>query len=243
MGTGKRFAAAFLGCIAFLACGAAIAAIPNGDLEDANELNYWLKVAIVDPSDSNYAVVNETTDPPSNDRLHLLAKNSYTWWGEANGWLRDQIIDSSAEAINPYDPMDPNYRLYAPAGTTTVQFEAKIEIDTAESRAQPLANLWVKIRYNDGNAVAETYFYSTTDWNVYTIDLPGVNLSESVSLLVHAGSRVDLDYVADGGTVGEKFYPVAEGWFDNFQFIPEPCSLALLVVGSAVFVLGRRKLQ
>lgn len=199
--------------------GLAAANVPNGDLEDPVELRYWRAMELALPG---YAAVDEVADPPAGDRLHLMARNTCTWTA-SEGWSLDQL-SSSAMAANPYVPTDPNYEMLPPVGTAYLRFDAKIDVRTIESGVSSASYLDVGVYYNGGLRMANRTLYGESGWGVHMIELVEIDVSSPVSLLITASSGVDFDNFPGGQYDGYIFEVIAEGWFDNFRFIPVPIS-------------------
>lgn len=219
------------------------AGILNGDFESAVDLEHWSEVELAAP-DPSYAAVEEV-EAAGDDRLRLMAQNTYTWEEVTDPedpnypgvWVLDQFLGSIAQAINPAD-----YHLYALVGTTELQFDAKIAIQAPSGGTQD--RVWVEVSYNyDGsvfNAVEGLAFSSTEDWSGYVLELPGMDVSKKINLNVYARSGDGLSG-AVGEYDGQTVDLIAEAWFDNFQFIPEPTSAAVLCLGLVLIALRRRR--
>lgn len=195
----------------------AAASIPNGDMEDPAELNYWAPYELALPG---YAAVNETPDPPGDDVLHVMARNTCTW-SASGGWSLDQL-SSSAMAMNPDDVTYPDLEVFAPVGTTGLRFDARSEIQTLEDTNIPASHLDVTVHYNEELTTVSETFYLSSGWNGRTIDLSDIDTSWPITLVVTASSGVNFDNFPEGPYDGYVYEVVAEGWFDDFAFIPEP---------------------
>jgi len=205
--------------------------ILNGDFESAVDLAHWTKVALAAP-DPSYAVVDEVTDL-GNDELYLMAHNTYTWSGTS--WVLNEFIGSIAQASNPAD-----YNLYAPTGTTKLSFDAKVDILSVPGDAAP--RLRVEVQYNFSGGVfgaTANLALGDADWANHSINLPGLDLAKKMNLNVYARSGDGIAAPA-GQYVGQTTNLIAEGWFDNFRFVPDPVSAAMLVLGGAAIVMRRR---
>jgi len=205
--------------------------ILNGDFTAAVDLDHWAKAELAAP-DPGYASVQEVTNS-GNDQLYLMAHNTYTW--AAGSWLLNEYIGSVAQAMNPAD-----YDLYAPAGTTALAFDAKVAVQAPAGDVA--TRLWVEVQYNyDGSVfdADEDIALAVADWAGYSIDLPGLDPAKQMSLNVYARSGDGLAGVT-GQSDGQVVDLIAEGWFDNFQLVPEPASITLLTLG-ALAIGTRRK--
>lgn len=215
--------------------GASIASatgIQNGDFENATDLEHWTAVPLAAP-DANNALVEEI-DSAGDDQLHLMARNTYTWGGGV--WAMDQFLGSIAQSTNPAD-----YDLYAPAGTTALQFDAKIDIQILSGDSA--TRVWAKVDYNFGETIFDATealtFSASSDWATYVLDLPGLDVSKLIDLNIYARSGDGLVGPV-GESEGQTVDLVAEAWFDNFQFIPEPISAVMLAIGGVGLVLRKR---
>ncbi len=244
MGTkGLRLSASAV-LIAYFPLIAVATNIPNGDFQNPNDLDYWIGGEL---GEAGFAVVEEVDAAGADDDLHILARNTYTWDGAQ--WVIDQRIDtgggsyipynSLAQAGHPYVSGDPNFELLAPAGTTDLAFDVKTVLVTAETAIPPDAYLSVQVLYNGGAASATWDSSATSNWFAETIALPGIDTGLEISLLVTASSLAEPDNFPAGTTVGETAEVNAEGWFDNFGFIPEPTWLVFLGVCFAGLLLRR----
>jgi hypothetical protein len=212
------------------AWGEAGAYILNGDFEDPSDLAHWVAVPI---GDLGMVTVEEITG--ASDQLHLAASNSYTWSG-AEWLLTDGETGSIAMASNPLD-----YDLYAPSGTTALSFDAKVAI--ASIAGDDAERILVEVSYNfDGGMFGstESLWLAEGDWAQQSMSLPGLDTSKKMNITVYARSGDGLTGEA-GIEQGQTADLIAEGWFDNFAFVPEPASMLLLAVGGCAMVLRRRR--
>jgi len=243
MKTKIRSSTLFLLVCAVLACDAGAAVnIPNGDFEHAGDLMFWLPAELAAPplggNSPGTATAEEAAAPGGGDRLHLAAGNSFTWVAENDPqhpdfpglWQADQMLASFASASYPYDPGNPSLELLAPSWATALQFEAQVDIRTIQTGGAPAANVMVEVFYNGGLASESLEFDSSSLAGTYQIALPGIDTSQPVALAVTATSQADPDAFSPGGD-GEVTWVEAEGWFDDFTFVPEPAGAAMLVVG------------
>ena len=233
--------------------GAEVAAagnIPNGDFENATDLEFWLGAELAVPGNpgkpDGLAVAEEVS--LSTDVLHLKGGSSFTWVAEddpGNGdypgyWEEDQMLASYASATYPYDPGDPDLELLPPPGMTALRFDAQVSIETIQSGGVIAPSLLVQVAYNDGVEFEAMYLEVTAAWDTYEIELPSLDTSLSVIIAVTATSYADTDAFPDGSFDGEGAWSIAEGWLDNFTFIPEPAATVLLAAGAAALIRRRR---
>ncbi len=203
--------------------------ILNGDFEHVTDLQDWTPYTAVDSANAGQAVVEEVRETGGNDRLHLRALNSYTY--TSGEWLCDQAVDSYAEAINLGTAVS--------SPITKLRFEAEIFIQTLENATEPYANVWLSVDYNDLVDYIDLPFFNSASRQSYDLDLPGFNSGQVFKITVYAESDADT-FNFPSGTEGQTTDVIAEAYFDNFQFIPEPFSATLLALGAAVLV-GRTR--
>ncbi len=203
-----------------MACGVIVAslAVPaagdflNGDLEDPVELKYWANFGM------GLAVVEETPDPNGGDALHILASNTCTW-SSGSGWVFNGLT-SVAIALNPHDDADPTLEMFAPARTVSLEFDARLNIQTLDDAPLLPSNLRLTFHYSDstGPQMLDEVYYADSNWNHYSLDLPDIDTAERVWLDITATSGVNLANFPDGNYDGYVYEVRAEGWFDNFAF-------------------------
>jgi hypothetical protein len=210
--------------------GQAGANIVNGDFEAPTDLAHWVAVGIGDPGD---VLAEEITGP--SDELHMMAANSYTWDGD--DWLlSEEEIGSIAIANNPSD-----YQLFAPAGTDALSFDARVAV--ASIAGDELERLLVEVAYNFDGAVfgaSQSLWLGEEDWTRHSLSLPGLDTSKQMNISVYARGGDGLTG-QDGVEPGATTNVIAEGWFDNFAFVPEPASMLVLAVGGCAMLLRRKR--
>ena len=197
--------------------------IVNGDFEDG--VNGWW-VAPTPSSDTSLAY-GQTADVGGNNVLELFAKTTYTWSGSE--WLRDQGEDSNVMVSQGFLGA-----LYAPAGTTSLDFYASA---TAVGSSWPSVDVtfnYTKLN-GDPDSISLPITESGSSWGLRTVLLLDIDVDEPVSIQIRAIADQDLYDNGDGTGVAE-----VTARFDDFVFIPEPCSLTLLLVGSIGVLLGKR---
>jgi PEP-CTERM motif-containing protein len=120
--------------------------------------------------------------------------------------------------------------LYAPAGTNAMEFYAKAVV---------VGTTWptmdVQVNYTDLSSVSQTASHiiaeSNAGWQLRTIDLTGIDTSQSVSFQI----RVINDQDPDGGL------SQSIGYYDDFAFVPEPATMTLLALGGIAMLRRRRR--
>ncbi len=168
---------------------------------------------------ASYSVVDITE---SDDVLKLDASNTFDEEGDL------EQMQSSITAIQP-DGMVATM-LYAPTGTTALEFYAKAVVTGAS-----WPTMDVQVNYFDSSNMSHTASYTITesnaDWQLRTIYLTGIDTSKSLSFQIRVINNQDPE---DG--VSQSF-----GYYDDFAFVPEPATMTLLTLGGIAMLRRRRR--
>ena len=197
--------------------------IINGDFEDGTN-GWWV---VPTPTGDPSLAYGQTADVGGNNVLELFAKTTYTWSG--NEWLRDQSEDSNVMVSQGFLS-----GLYAPAGTTSLDFYASA---TAVGSSWPSVDVtfnYTKLN-GDPDSISLPITESGSSWGLRTITFNEIDTDEAVSIQIRAIADQDLYDNGDGTGVAE-----VTARFDDFVFIPEPCSLTLLLTGSLGALLKKK---
>ena len=204
-----------------LAGGIARGDIANGDFSSG--LDGWTVFAYP-PS----AAVAE----PVAGELHVWTENTWVWNETAEEWEveDDDLGFARAQQLVPSD----GGGLYAPAGTTALEFTYHDAL-LQDAPGNTAAGVTISVTYN-GDANYEQIILGNGS-GTGRIDLPGLEPDEFIFLEIMVTS--DLDPFPDE-SLGDFYEIVAEAYLDDVTFVPEPATLAILLVGGLVG-LARRK--
>ncbi len=201
---GWKVGVAFLTLIA--TGGFALGDLVNGDFNDGTT-GGW---GIFPSNDASSDVVNTAE---SNNVLKLLAKNTYV-----GGNLQEAGL-SSVTVTQP--DMTNLFVLYAPSGTTDLEFNASVD---GVGATWPRADVFIS--YTRLDAMPGMVFHTITQgdsaWRLRTLSLDNIDIAQTVSLQI----VVESNNAPDGNGDAQ-----VTGYFDDFAFVPEPASAALLAVG------------
>lgn len=215
MRSGSLFArAAVLVTTLVVAGGFASGDIVNGGFDTGTTYG-WMVLPF---SIASYSVVDITE---SNKVLKLDASNTFD---EEDA---PEQPYSSLTAVQPDGIVASS--LYAPAGTDALEFYAKAVV---------VGTTWptmdVQVNYTDLSSGAQSVSHvitaSNAGWQLRTIDLTGIDTSQSLSFQI----RVINDQDPDNGL------SQSIGYYDDFAFVPEPATMTMLALGGIAMLRRRR---
>ncbi len=121
--------------------------------------------------------------------------------------------------------------MFAPAGTDALRFDAAVELTGNDTPDWNNLEISVEVSYND--------FVDTATWQITESGASWANRTLSLPNLDIAGQVLVTAKVVNSHDASKDV--TANAYVDNFEFVPEACSIALLVAGSiGVFFKKRR---
>ena len=213
---------AVAGVVCWLAAGAARGDIANGDFSSG--LDDWSAFA--------YPPGHAVAEPVAS-QLHVRTENTWVWNDVLEEWEieKDDLSFAYVQQLVPSD----GGGLYAPAGTTGLEF-AYYEASLADAPGNTAAGVTVSVTYNGDANYEEVKL--TNGSGTGLIDLPGLVTDEYIYIEIRVSS--DLSPFPDE-TVPDRYEIVAEASLDDITFIPEPGTLAALLVGGLAGLTRRKR--
>ena len=174
--------------------------------------------------------------------LHIVTTNTYAYDSGTGKWVRQEDYDSGATV---YQNVPTDGGNYAPPGTDAIEFDFDIAIDNPAGN--DLAYLEFQINYNSGNvAPLAGQDHLAAGAGTLHIDMPGTVVDApgawTISLVSLSALNPSFSLTpAELGLPSNTMTITIDSKFDNFQFVPEPASMGLLLVGGAAAMFRRRR--
>ena len=223
------------------------ATIPNGDFSNDNLAGTW------DVKGTAYV---------TNGQLYASATRLYTW--SDNEWTKTPVL--AGDAVTTIDSKNiAGGNLEVPVNANALSFDLSLLITHElgyDTNNDHIADTWVSsnpknpdgsasltvlVTYNveQGNEEsAESNPPFSQDINsmtTYTIDLtdPAFDREMDSRISIIIDPKLALPDPGLGDPIAQRM--TIEAYMDNFQYVPEPMSMTLLLIGGVAAVLKRRK--
>jgi hypothetical protein len=169
-------------------------------------------------------------------RLHVEIANTYNWDSVSGQWVLHES-DPSVVVVTQIVPPDGG-GFWAPQGTDAIEFDAEISILNNPSDNTG-SGVRFEVNYNGSYASTGEQLLGNTNGKV-RVEMPGLVPDGQVGIDLSLTTLSMLDVSPDPGS-GTSYTITVRAYFDNFQFVPEPMSAGLLLVGAIMILLRRRR--